>query len=71
MYIIEGAFSAICVLAIWFGLPNDVRKSYFLNEEERKVMQIRHEQRKAYMGVDEFSWEEIRLAFTDFKVWLW
>lgn len=71
VYIIEGAFSLLCVFAVWFGLPTEVRKSYFLNEEEKKVMHIRHEQRKAYMGADEFSWEEIRLAFTDVKVWLW
>lgn len=70
VYIIEGAFSVVCALAIWFGMPNDVRKAYFLNEEDRKVMEIRHLQRLSYMGADEFSWEEIRLAFTDIKVWL-
>lgn len=51
-------------------MPNDVRKAYFLNEEDRKIMEIRHLQRLSYMGADEFSWEEIRLAFTDIKVWL-
>ncbi|CAG9981782.1 unnamed protein product [Clonostachys byssicola] len=70
VYIIEGAFSIVCALAIWFGLPSDVRKAYFLNKQEREVMEIRHEERMSYMGKDEFSWEEIRLAFTDPKVWL-
>lgn len=70
VYLIEGAFSLVCALAIWFGMPSDVRKAYFLNEEERKVMQIRHVERLAYMGEDKLSWEEIRLAFTDMKVWL-
>lgn len=70
VYIIEGAFSVVCALAIWFGMPNDIREAYFLNEEDRKVMEIRHLQRLSYMGADEFSWEEIRLAFTDVKVWL-
>lgn len=51
-------------------MPNDVRQAYFLNEEDRKVMEIRHQQRMDYMGQDVFSWEEIRLAFTDIKVWL-
>jgi hypothetical protein len=34
-------------------------------------MEIRHQQRMSYMGEDVFSWEEIRLAATDIKVWLW
>ncbi|KAF4458068.1 major facilitator superfamily transporter [Fusarium albosuccineum] len=33
-------------------------------------MEIRHQQRLAYMGADVFSWEEIKLACTDTKVWL-
>ncbi|KAI0198960.1 high-affinity nicotinic acid transporter-like protein [Astrocystis sublimbata] len=70
VYLIEGAFSLICAVAIWFGLPTDVRKAYFLNEEDRKVMQVRHEQRLAYMGEDKLDWNEVKLAFTDPKVLL-
>lgn len=33
-------------------------------------MQVRHEQRLAYMGSDELDWNEIKLAFLDPKVWL-
>ncbi|KAI8671946.1 hypothetical protein LRP88_03526 [Fusarium phalaenopsidis] len=70
VYIIEGAFSLVCAFGIWFGLPSDVRQSYFLDEKERKIMEIRHQQRMSYMGEDVFSWEEIKLAATDVKVWL-
>ncbi|KAL2687959.1 hypothetical protein Neosp_005529 [[Neocosmospora] mangrovei] len=70
VYIIEGAFSLICAFGIWFGLPSDVRQSYFLDDKEKKIMEIRHQQRMSYMGEDVFSWEEIRLAATDVKVWL-
>ncbi|KAI5459153.1 major facilitator superfamily domain-containing protein [Mariannaea sp. PMI_226] len=70
VYIIEGAASIVCVFAVLFGMPTDIRKAYFLNAEERKVMEYRHEKRTAYMGEDVLSWEEIRLAFRDAKVWL-
>ncbi|KAJ4171285.1 hypothetical protein NW754_015048 [Fusarium falciforme] len=71
VYIFEGAFSLVCAFGIWFGLPSDVRQSYFLDKKERKIMEIRHQPRMSYMGEDVFSWEEIRLAATDVKVWLW
>lgn len=65
-----GIFSIACAVAIWFGMPADIRQAYFLNDEDRKVMEVRHLQRQAYMGDDTFSWEEIKLAFADPKVWL-
>ncbi|KAH6884494.1 major facilitator superfamily domain-containing protein [Thelonectria olida] len=34
---------------------------------DREVMETRHQQRLTYMGEGVFSWEEIRLAFTDMK----
>lgn len=71
VYIIEGAFSILCAFAVWFGLPSDVRKSYFLNSEEREIMELRHQERLSYMGSDELDWKEIKLAFLDPKVWLW
>jgi len=69
--LIEGALSIVCGLAIFFGLPKDPRKAYFLNKEERMIMDIRHEQRLSYMGSEEFDWGEIKIAFLDPKVWLW
>lgn len=71
VYLIEGAFSIICVPIIWFGLPSDVRKAWFLNEEERQIMELRHAERMDYMGEDKLDWKEIKLAFFDFKTWLW
>ncbi|KAK8213606.1 hypothetical protein M8818_002910 [Zalaria obscura] len=70
VYIIEGIFSIIVAVIVWFGLPNDPSNAYFLNAEEKHLMQIRARQRAAYMGSDDFSWEEIRIAFKDPKVYL-
>ncbi|KAK4198090.1 major facilitator superfamily domain-containing protein [Triangularia verruculosa] len=39
VYIIEGIFSILIGLLIWFGLPNDPTNAYFLNEREKEMMQ--------------------------------
>ncbi|OAQ85160.1 major facilitator superfamily transporter [Purpureocillium lilacinum] len=70
VYIIEGIFSILCVFAVWFGLPRDIRKAYFFTADDREVMELRHRERLAYLGSDEFDWNEIKLAFCDVKVWL-
>ncbi|KAJ0323948.1 hypothetical protein COL5a_008064 [Colletotrichum fioriniae] len=70
VYLIEGAFSVTCTFAVWFGLPSDVRKAYFLSEEERIIMDMRHQERLDYMGSDELDWNEVKLAFLDPKTWL-
>jgi len=70
LYIIEGIFSiSICFVA-WFGLPTNPSVSWFLNEEDRHLMKIRAAQRASYMGSDEFSWREVKIALVDPKVWL-
>ncbi|KAK1139228.1 hypothetical protein N8T08_001158 [Aspergillus melleus] len=68
VYIIEGLFSIICAFLIWFGLPNDPANAYFLTDEEKWMMRVRNEQRRKYMGSEEFSWEEMRLALRDPKL---
>lgn len=64
---IEGLFSFVCAILIWFGLPNNPENAYFLNDEEKWMMRIRNEQRRKYMGSEKFSWAEMRIAVTDPK----
>ncbi|KAF7712980.1 MFS-type transporter [Penicillium ucsense] len=68
VYVIEGIFSALCAVLIWFGLPNNPAEAYFLNEEEKWMMRVRNEQRRKYMGSEKFSWQEMRIALTDPKL---
>ncbi|KAH7162017.1 MFS transporter [Dactylonectria estremocensis] len=70
VYIIEGIFSIIVAPVIWFGLPNDPSNAYFLTSEEKEMMKVRARQRARYMGSEEFSWEEIRIALKDPKLYL-
>lgn len=69
VYIIEGLFSFVCALIIWFGLPNDPSNAYFLTDEEKWMMSVRNEQRRKYMGSEKFSWEEMRIELRDPKVY--
>ncbi|KAJ5462522.1 hypothetical protein N7475_007466 [Penicillium sp. IBT 31633x] len=69
VYIIEGLFSILCAVLIWFGLPNNPAEAYFLTEEEKWMMRVRNEQRRKYMGSEEFSWEEMRIAARDPKLY--
>ncbi|KAL1962150.1 hypothetical protein VTN77DRAFT_554 [Rasamsonia byssochlamydoides] len=70
VYIIEGIFSVIVAVWIWFGLPNDPANAYFLTAEEKWIMQVRNAQRRKYMGSEKFSWEEVRIALRDPKLYL-
>ncbi|RMZ37368.1 hypothetical protein AFCA_004272 [Aspergillus flavus] len=68
VYIIEGLFSMVCAVLIWFGLPNNPAESYFLTSEEKWMMRVRNEQRRRYMGSDKFSWDEMWTALRDPKL---
>jgi len=68
VYIIEGIFSALCAILIWFGLPNNPAEAYFLTDEEKWMMRVRNEQRRKYMGSEKFSWKEMRIALSDPKL---
>ncbi|ATY59279.1 MFS transporter [Cordyceps militaris] len=70
VYIIEGIFSILVAPLVWFGLPNDPSQAYFLTDEEKRIMKVRAIQRAQYMGSEEFSWEEIRIALKDPKLYL-
>jgi MFS family permease len=70
VYIMEGILSLLIGPVIWFGLPNDPNNAWFLTTEDKKIMQMRAIQRAQYMGGEEFSWEEIRIAFKDPKVYI-
>ncbi|KAI4841677.1 MFS general substrate transporter [Aureobasidium sp. EXF-8845] len=68
VYIIEGLFSVGVAVVVFAFLPNDPNNAYFLNDDDKQLMQIRARQRAAYMGSEDFSWAEVRIAITDPKV---
>lgn len=70
VYIIEGIFSVVVAVIVWFGLPNNPDDAYFLNDREKQLMRIRAEQRAQYMGSEDFSWDEVFITLRDPKLWL-
>jgi hypothetical protein len=70
IYIIEGLFSVVCAVVVFFGLPNDPGNAYFLSKEQKEFMAIRYERNKAYSGSQDFSWDEVKIAATDPKVYV-
>ncbi|PGH09856.1 hypothetical protein AJ79_05582 [Helicocarpus griseus UAMH5409] len=70
VFIIEGLFSVVCAIVVWFGLPNDMTKAYFLNSRERYLMTVRAEQNKAYSGSEDFDWNEVKIAAKDTKTYI-
>lgn len=70
MYIIEGLFSMVVAIWIWFGLPNNPATAYFLNEEEKWMMQVRNEQSRHYLGPKKFTWDEFWIEVRDPKLYL-
>ncbi|KZZ89252.1 Major facilitator superfamily domain, general substrate transporter [Ascosphaera apis ARSEF 7405] len=70
VYIIEGLFSFVVGLLIWFGLPNDISKAYFLNHEERELTLARKRISEAYNGESKFSWREVMITVKDPKTYL-
>ena len=70
VYIIEGIFSIIVAGLVWFGLPNNPGKAYFLTTRQKELMEHRQIQRAAYMGSDDFDWAEVKIALKDPKVYI-
>ncbi|QSZ37270.1 hypothetical protein DSL72_009364 [Monilinia vaccinii-corymbosi] len=70
VYIIEGLFSVVVAVVVWFGLPTDPGKAWFLTADEREMMRLRAIQRQKYMGSEKFSWEEFRIELQDPKLYI-
>lgn len=69
--IIEGIPTVLLGIAIYFFLPDDVETTYFLTENEKKMMIVR--QGRAYgntTSAQQFSKKDMMKAFKDWKVWM-
>ncbi|KAI0129258.1 MFS transporter [Hypoxylon sp. NC0597] len=71
LFIIEGALTAFVALLGFWLLPNSPDDTYWLNEEERKIMQARTERDRVNDALCEASaWEGLKQAFKDRRTWL-
>ena len=66
--IIEGLPTLVLGIAAFFLLPNDPESAYFLTEDEKRLMVIRHS--REYGTTQEFRKEDAIKAPLDWKVWM-
>jgi sugar phosphate permease len=70
VYIIEGVFSTVIAVAVWFGLPTNPAETWFLTAEQKAIMVIRQKQTAEYLGGDESKRYEFWVALKDPKLYL-
>ncbi|KAF3034338.1 hypothetical protein E8E12_006148 [Didymella heteroderae] len=69
--IIEGIPTVLLGIAIFFVMPNDPQSAYFLSDDEKRLMVVRHG--RAYgntASAQEFDKQDVLKAFKDWKVWI-
>ncbi|SCV67856.1 BQ2448_5467 [Microbotryum intermedium] len=66
----EGLPSLILALIVFFCLPTRPAKSKFLNEDERKLAQIRLEEQSSFEESSGIEWSGVRRAFEDWKTYV-
>ncbi|KAI2623258.1 MFS transporter [Hypoxylon sp. NC1633] len=71
LFIIEGALTGfVAILGFWL-LPNSPADTYWLTEEERKLVQVRSERDRLGDVLGEATaWEGLKQAFKDKRTWL-
>lgn len=68
--IIEGIPSFLLGVVTYFALPNDAETAYFLDENERALMRLRHAREYGNTASSrEFSKKDMMCAFKDWKIW--
>jgi MFS family permease len=68
--IIEGIPSFLIGIVTYFALPNDADTAYFLDDDEKALMRLRHAREYGNTASSrEFSKKDMMCAFKDWKVW--
>lgn len=70
LFIIEGGISIAFGLLCWASLPKTPETAWFLTEEERQIMKDMRLRDVSYTGSDPFSWDFVKMAFTDPMIWV-
>ncbi|CAH0056896.1 unnamed protein product [Clonostachys solani] len=68
--ILEGVPTVVFGILAWFILADEPSVAYYLNEEERALVQIRLDRQPGLTAsAKEFHWKDVREAFSDWKIW--
>ncbi|KAL3444614.1 high-affinity nicotinic acid transporter [Aspergillus insuetus] len=70
LFIIEGAVTVSLFPVVFIVFPKDPLTAWFLNEEERAAMRLRHELNPHLNMDDKFTWKKVLSALQDPKTYL-
>lgn len=70
LFILEGIISIIVCGACWLSFPNTPETAWFLNADEKKIMEQRKIRDTIYKGDDKFDWKYARMALKDPFIYL-
>lgn len=71
LFLVEGIISIVVGFVSIFMLPDSFETAWWLKEDEKALMRVRHEQTRVYLGeTEDFDKDEVKLAWKDPKVWL-
>jgi hypothetical protein len=65
LFIVEGIISMVLGAACWATLPKTAEHAWFLNAQERQLMEDKHRKDFVYKGASMLSWADVKLAFAD------
>lgn len=70
MFVAVGAFNVLVALCVMLVIPRDVQAATFLDESEKKRVQVALSRDQAGNGPKVFQWSGVKEAFLDLQVWL-
>lgn len=71
IFILEGLPTVILGIVCWFYLADEPKTAWYLSPQERELMLRRRAKQQGHTSSsDSQQWNDVRAAFTDWKVWM-
>ncbi|SCU82851.1 LADA_0C08306g1_1 [Lachancea dasiensis] len=71
LFIITGLITIVVGVAIFFHIPDDPSKAWFLSEREKFMVIERIRSNQQGFGNHNIKWYQVKEAFTDVRTWLY
>jgi hypothetical protein len=70
LFIIEGAITIALAPLMFYVFPKSPTDAWFLSDEEKEIMRIRHmDPYWGYATDEKFTWRQVRNSLKDPKQW--
>ncbi|CUS25193.1 LAQU0S33e00100g1_1 [Lachancea quebecensis] len=71
LFIVTGIITIAIGFAVYFHLPDDPSKAWFLSEREKLMVVERIRSNQQGFGNHQIKWYQVKEAFTDVRTWLY